>query len=275
MQEQAALKCISTLALLMVSATAVQAQSAVFTPYEDFNARGGAIDMGKWFESEQSRSIKNKALNLMQRAWGGSSPIGTRTAVGYNENFRNGSSITAMRAKVTVNAIEADACPDVGAAPAQARARLVGGFFNTIQPGGLGNGSAVGDVIGQIYLRRTSDSTDPAGILQIQAFATVCGDAACLTGPIINDQTVDFGTIKVGHSTVLQMEWDSASGSFYFSRDGANVTQVSYAGVVTDAGVPSNAFRQLSTRLQVPNCSSVRVSNMIDASFDDVFVNAQ
>jgi hypothetical protein len=274
MQQQAVLKGISTLALLMVSATVAHAQSAVFAPYEDFNARSGAIDIGKWFESEQSRSIKNKELNLMQRAWGGS-PTGGRTAVGHNENFRNGSSITAMRAKVTVNAIEANACPDAGAAPAQARARLVGGFFNTIQPGGLGNGSAVGDVIGQIYLRRTSDSTDPAGILQIQAFATLCADPACLTGPIINDQTVDFGTIKVGHSTVLQMEWDSASGSFYFSRDGANVTQVSYAGVVSDAGAPSNAFRQLSTRLQVPNCTSVRVSNMIDASFDDVFVNAQ
>jgi hypothetical protein len=203
------------------------------------------------------------------------------TKVAYNESLRNSQGVTAMRAKVTVNAFEANACPDAGSGVGQSRARLVGAFFNV--QGTPTPGSQLGDVIAQFRIRRLTNSIDAAGLLQVQGLVSVCADTSCSTGPVVGQP--EFGLIGIGQSTVLQMEWDNASSSFYFSRDGAPGQTVSYAGVslavgplglvpVVNASAPLNPFRQLSTRLEVPNCASAQKVGLIDASFDNFYVNA-
>jgi hypothetical protein len=82
-----------------------------------------------------------------------------------------------------------------------------------------------------------------------------------------------LGSVGIGTPTTVQLQWDKPGKTFYFARDGATYSgAVAYAQ--SDASPPSLLFRQLSTRVNLPSCQSApQVSGMVDARFDNVFVN--
>ena len=261
-----ALTALTVLAAL--AAAAVQPAQAVepFKVYDTFN--GPQIDLTRWVETERVRSLRAGALNLMQRTLGSATADSGLSFVNFNENLVNANAVTALRAKVTVNALEVNACPS-NPAIAEARARIVGGFFNVGTPA---PGSQLGDAIGQVKVTRFSNSADPAGVLRVIGSLAICTTADCNNANLVGN-AVDLGTVSVGQSLTIQIQWDQPGKAFLFGRDnGAFSGSVAYTEA--DASPPSLAFKQVSTRVSVPAClSAPAVSATVDASFDNIAVN--
>ena len=237
-----------------------------FKSYETFSAT--PLNPARWADGERARSIKNGQLNLMQRSWPLDSADTGTFSINFNENLSDPSAVTALKAKMTVNALEVSSCsanPAVG----QSRARIIGSFFNIGSPVPE---SQVGDVLAQVRLIRLSNSVDAPGVLRVQGLVVACTSADCGTSSNIGS-TVDLGTVNVGTAAPVQIQWDQPAKRFKFSRDAAAFSgNVAYTQ--TDASPPSVPFKQLSTRLDLPSCQSVaRTSGMMDSSFDLISVN--
>lgn len=256
---------VPAMAAALMAATAAQAAEP-FKLYDKFNEK--PLDPTRWLDSERARFIKGGGLHLMQRSWGlAGSDVGL-TSANWSTNFSDPAGITQIRARVTVNALETNACTS-NPAIADARARIIGGFFNIGTPA---PGSQVGDVTAQVRFMRSSNSTDAPGVLRVQGIVLACTTADCAGGVTIGN-IVELGAVNIGTPTTVQMQWDQPAKTFLFSRDGG-----AYSGTVgyaqSDVNPPSVLFRQLSTRVNIPNCQSApRVNALVDARFDNVFVN--
>lgn len=251
-------------------ATLATLPAGAVEPFRTFDNFGSAqIDLSKWQETERVRQVRRGALNLMQRTLPANTSDAGITSVNWNENIALATSpaVTAIKAKVTVNAVEASSCsanPSAG----QSRARIIGGFFNSGTPT---PGSQVGDVIAQVRITRFSNSTDPAGTLRVQGIASRCLDATCQQTTTLGS-IVEMGTVTVGTATTVQMQWDQPTKTFLFGRDGTASGAVVYTD--NDTAAPGVLFKQVSTRVDLPNCASAAgTAALIDADFDSVQLN--
>jgi hypothetical protein len=257
---------ITTLALGLTLATASAYAVEPFRPYDNFATT--PLDSARWQEVERVRVIRNGALNLLQRNLSANIADSGVAFYSWSESVANPAAVTAIKARITVNAVEAQACT-TNPAVVQSRARIVGTFFNVGTPV---PGSQVGDVLAQVRLTRASNSADPAGVLRVQGIASVCTNTDC-SGTTTIGNIVDLGTTPLGQATTVQLQWDQPGRAFLFSRDnGANSGSVGYTE--SHALPPTLPFKQLSTRMEVANClSAPRVSGLVDARFDNVQVN--
>jgi hypothetical protein len=260
------LVAITATAAALLALPAAQALEP-FAPYDKFSEK--PLDPAHWVEGEQVRTIRGAGLQLMQRKLGLAGSDTGLSFSNFNTNLTAPASVTALRARITVNGMEVNACAS-NPAPAQSRARIIGALFNV--NAAATPGSMVGDVTAQVRITRLSNSADPAGVLHVQGLALLCTSPDCSLGTVIGN-IVDLGTVTIGTPTVVQYQWDKAAKTFHFSRD-----QAAYAGTVgyalSDAAPPSQAFHQLSTRLDLPNCmSGARVPGSVDAKFDNIAVN--
>lgn len=250
---------------VMLAAAAPAQALEPFRIYDRFADR--TIDPARWQDNERIRVIKGGEIQLMQRTWGlGGSDFGT-LPMNWVASLANPQDITALKARITVNAFETNACP-TNPAIGDARARIFGTFFNVRTPT---PGSMVNDVIAQVRLYRTSNSTDPAGLMRVQGILSICTTADCISAATVGN-FVDLGTAMVGTPVTVSMQWDKPGKTFYFGREGFPTGTVAYSE--SDASPPSFANRYLSARVTVPSClSAPRVSATVDALFDNVFVN--
>jgi hypothetical protein len=254
------------LAALCAAAGAPALALEPFRVYDQFTDPG--INPDRFLAAERLLHANNGGLVVMQRSW----PLATSDfGVGFSnwaENFANPGAITAIRTRVNVRTIEVSSCP-TNPGIANSRARIIGAFFNagTPQPG-----SQVDDVTAQVRINRASNSADPAGLMRVQGLLQRCTNVDCSTTLVIGN-VVDLGTVSVGQPTVIEMQWDKGGKTFHFGRDrGAFSGTVAYTE--SDAMPPSNLFRQLSTRVDLPNCMSApRTPAAVDARFDNVQVN--
>jgi hypothetical protein len=248
----------------LLAAAPVQALEP-YKIYDRFTDK--TIDPVRWSDTEKIREIKGGAMRLMQRTYGlGGSDVGF-TPTNWQTNLSNPQNITELKATITVTALEAIACPS-NASVGDARARIIGGFFNTGTPT---PGSQLNDAIAQVRIVRFSNSTDPAGLLHVSGVLSVCTSADCNNAVTVGN-VVDLGTVTVGTPITVSLQWDKPGKTFYFSREGGTTGTVAYAE--SDASPPGFPFKQVSTRVNVPSCQSApRVSSLVDAVFDNVFVN--
>ncbi len=185
--------------------------------YDNFNAP--LIDPDRWFGSEFSflgaeavREIFGNRLHMRYRGYGDTGSNSDTMFDLFRLNFADADAVTAMKATVRVTNVESTGCAANGS-PTQARASLNGFFFNTRTPT---PGSAENDVLAAIRVRRLSDSTDPAGVLQVVAVVIHCGDANCFTGPFLG--FINLGTVAVGDKVTLRIQWDPDNNRFIFQR---------------------------------------------------------
>jgi hypothetical protein len=250
---------------LVLSVSSAQALEP-FRVYDQFS--DPVINPDRFQFAERVLQVHNGGLIVMQRAW----PLnGADVGVGFSswaESLQNPNAITAMRARVNVRAIEASTCA-TNPGVANSRARIIGSFFNANVPT---PGSQLDDVTAQVRLNRASNSADAPDVLRVQGLVFHCTNVDCSSTLTIGNP-VDLGTVKVGTATVIEFQWDKAGKTFYFSRDrGAFSGTVAYTE--SDAMPPGVAVKQLSTRVDLPNCMSApRTPAMVDARFDNVQVN--
>ena len=176
--------------------------------------------------------------------------------------------IRAIKATVKVNSALAVGCPTAGSDITQSRLRLGGYFFND----GTGEpGRVTGDVEARIDIRRLSNST-VANQLNVRAVVWRCiDDAQCLLTHTLFNQTL--GTILVGNTATVLLQWDPATNRFLFQLNTLPV--VSYTYTVPDAAPPQNFFdkKYIDIGHHIANCVASQTQAFMSANVDDVYVN--
>jgi hypothetical protein len=233
--------------------------------YDNFNVQD--LDPVKWpGYQERVREVTGKKLRLKARDYASTANDIETTGTSHSQLLAKPNKLTAIRATIRVNAIEMEACA-TNPAISQVRARVLGQFFNTGIPT---PGSSLNDVSAQLRVYRVSNSADPANTLRVAGLVVQCNDADCIDTTQIG--TASLGTVTIGGDVTVEMEWDKAGSRFLFSRDGGTPAAVNYA--VLDGSPAGEPLALIGVRNFVLNCTaSPRPSGMIDATFDNVYVN--
>lgn len=177
--------------------------------------------------------------------------------------FANAAALNEVAFTVTVRAAEAVGCPaNPGLAAAVAEFR--GFFFND----GTGTAGAEGDILAAITVNRFAPDTGP---LWVSGFVSRCDDQYCSSQTMLG--VADLGQVSLGQPVRLRLKWDQASHQFVFQMNSDPELATSYG--VSDTAPPSGPNKYIGLTRVLPNCTSApRPTAMIDAAFDDVFVNA-
>lgn len=240
--------------------------------YDNFN--NPLIDPNKWFGAEAGlgaearRIIQGGALRVFFVAYGNTASNSSLTNSALQLRFINPAAVTAIKATINVRQSAFTNCP-LNPEPTRVRARLSGAFFNsgTPTPGDLTN-----DVIAEVAVQRRGDSTDPPGVMRVRAFVNRCNDAVCTADLLTLLFFQDLGSVATGVPATISVQWDQPNHRFIFGFGGSKVG-APYA--VPDTAPPVLQRKDLNVQHRVPNCTAVpRPRGSMDASFDDVFVNA-
>ena len=158
-----------------------------FKIYDGYSDR--QIDPARWSDHEKVREIKGGAMRPMRTYGLGNSDAGA-TPTNWHSNLAPvAPSLAELKATITVTALETNGCPS-NPAVGDARARIMGSFFNTVATTG---GTQLDDAIAQVRLYRASNSADPAGLLRVQGILSICTTADCNATTIVGN-IVDLGT---------------------------------------------------------------------------------
>lgn len=228
------------------------------------------LNAARWMEGERVRDISFEGLRLFQRDWGGMNSDSGRGAVSWGDNLTVPGPVTQMRGQIRVDAMGLTSCA-ANPTPSRVRARLIGSFFNTGNPV---PGSALGDVLGQIQLVRQSDDSSAVNVLKVQGNLLVCTHADCSTSTPLGS-TVDLGTVFLGVTANVGLEWDKANRRFRFLRDnGATTLDIDYT--VSDAAAAGLPFKAVGLRIEPANClSGPRTTAFMTARFDSLSINSK
>jgi hypothetical protein len=233
--------------------------------YDKFS--GSSINGALWPDAERSVQVKNGQLQFLQRHYA----VTTTNSGSYHDSLlfdiANPVPVNELSVQVTINGVEAPACA-ANPTVSESRARLDAAFFNVSVPT---PGSSQGDVIGEIRVARFSNTTDPEGMLRVAGYIEYCLDPSCSNANF--SSSVDLSTVTIGHTAVIEIQWDQPNKQMIFSRDnGAFKGSVPYT--VDDSHMPGFDFKGLVTRLDVSNCIGASPpAALIDASFDNFMVN--
>jgi hypothetical protein len=246
-----------------------------FVLYDDFNSK--FIDGNKWFGGEVRsgavvlleyvREIKENRLHMVDRTLG--DPTSDKgISRGYNNlRFTNEGRITAMKATVQVNDVEAKGCR-ANPAPTPAGLQILGSFFNTT-PSPTPN-SQKNDVIAWIGIQRRSNSTDKPNVLEVNYMVVECVDSNCIPSNPLDKGFL--GLVMTGAVTELSIRWDQPNHQFIFQMDLQSAVFSPYK--VADVSPPGSGFKQLDLGHFVANCKGEpRSTAFMDAYFLKVFVN--
>jgi hypothetical protein len=271
-----ALSCLIAVFLLMF-ASSVRALEP-FALYDDFSST--FINEVKWSGAdshstgadilESVRQIQRGVLHIVNTTYADmSSNTGDSSGTTILE-FTDGDKITAIKATVQVNSIEATGCSGNTTHNTNARARLGGTFFNTGAPT---PGSYLNDVFAFIGIQLRSDSTDKPGILEVIGRVVQCNDSNCFSNTKLYEQIL--GTIKVKKKTDLIIQWDKTNHQFIFQfGSGKSAVSVSFTYTVSDTSPSGADSKRVDVAHRVAKCTAEpRTVAFVDANFDNVFVN--
>jgi len=278
--------CSCCLILLIVLAGVPAQALEPLAPYDTF--QGTLINPDKWFGGESFvlfprsstaavvgwgtealREIQGNRLNMAYQAYGNTNANSGFIFSALNLFFTNPAAVTAIAASVKVDDVEDRGCPS-NPGPTQAHAQVLGAFFNTGTP--TPTSGAVNDVRAAIFVRHLA--TDPPDVLEVVSALLRCTDLGCLpsTNEVIDVDVL--GPIKKNTEVRLQVQWDPANDRFLFQRDNEPPVISSYAPR-PDTASPGVPFKALGVVHFVATCTNTpRPASFMDASFDEVFVNA-
>jgi hypothetical protein len=291
--------CCIVILMVLISVPAQTQESLVL--YDDFNAR--FINPEKWSgrdggdsgvaTPECFRHILEGRLDMINSVY---SNTDSDTGYSFGSNrlfFPNGGDIKAIKATVQVKNYKVSGCTS-NTIPTQARARLLGSFFNAgprtqdswkndvvgdfitfLSSSGVMStqDSWENDVVGEIRIRRLSTSIDPPDVLEVMGYVFQCIDQYCSTATVLG--SVDFGTVMIGGSATLRVEWDQTNKRFIFQRDAKPEVYVTYTVSDTELpGAPYGGYKCLELSHVLPNCTTEpRPMAAMRAYFDDVYIN--
>jgi hypothetical protein len=246
-----------------------------FVLYDDFQSE--IIDLNKWFGAEMRdgaevllefvREIQGKRLHMTNLTYGDTTS-NKGFSRGYNTlRFTHESRITAMKAMVQVNNVEAKGC-QANLTPSIASLRLMGSFFNTTArptPSSQKN-----DVVAWIGIQRRSNSTDKPDVLEVNYWVAECTNRTCTSTTLLDKGFL--GVITIGSIADLSIRWDQANHQFIFQLDLQSAVFFRYK--VPDLSRAGLGFKKLDVAHFVANCmEEPRSKAFMDAYFHKVYVN--
>lgn len=242
----------------------------VYKVYDNFNAAGAVLDTTRWNQPELVREVVNGQLQLRHREVGQRhSNTGTLDTIN-KALLAKPQAINRLRAKVTVMQLEVADCPATGSDNSAAMARIVGSYFHI---GAASGSDRTNDVIAQVRVGRTARSTLEVGQLGVEGVLARCNTADCSSATVMGS-IQSLGTVALGTALRIQVDWDKASKRFIFTRDADASTAKTVSYTEDDSTAPVLPFKSLQTRTQLANCyTGPAVEGLIDARFDDVYVN--
>ena len=267
------MQLISTrLAALALAAGALSPAFAAegYVLWDDFNS-ATAVNPTKWLSLERVKQRANGALRFVQRDRAGQLNNTEMFNSTWGHDLKNPGAITQMRVTMSVAGFSvADCAANTNAeGPPDVQARAIGSFFNV---GAGAPTSRVGDVgAGVRYIRR-ANSVEAPNVLRVEGFVFQCGTADCNTGTSLIG-IAELGAVTTGQLLTMRFDWEPGQDRFNFYRGSDPVQRVSYAGR-PDTTAPFLAFKTIGTRTRLESCLLGRNEGYMDASFDNLSVNA-
>jgi hypothetical protein len=233
---------------LLASLLVPMSQAAGFEPlavYEDW--LDGVVDSGWWLGGEVTggqeleREVVEAApgvrmLRVRYRHEGSTtSDSGTRS-VSHFLRPPDHEAVTAVEAIYNVQSLDITACAgnNAGAVTRARPAQLVMEKFN--DGSSSGPGDRTGDLQAGVQAVRNGSSTAPPGMLSVEAFIIRCSDASCGTFSSVDSEVL--GTVAVGQTFRIRVQWDPANHQFLTGLDDApDVTLTYTASDTTPAGL--------------------------------------
>jgi len=250
--------------------------SAQLVLYDNFSKK--TIDPTKWeglqnFDSDLRESIReltptpgnddDNRLHLGQRAYSAVTDDNGGSGGMWGLAFPNPSAITAISFTAVVTRANVSAC-STNSGPTITEAEFRGNFFNVLSS----PTSSMGDVLADIGISRAT--TDTSTSLTVAGFVNECADQFC--GSQTNLAFQVLGTVSLGSTNTLSLQWDQPNHRFIFRLNNGNPVFARYS--VSDSTPPFFAEKGIDLSRVVPHCTSTpRPSAFIDAYFDNVYVN--
>jgi hypothetical protein len=261
-----------TLSQLWLLSTA----SAQLVLYDNFSKR--TIDPAKWeglqnFDPDLRETIReltpmpenddDHRLHLGQRAYSAVTDDSGGSGGLWGLAFPNPAVITAISFTAMVHKANVTACSTNSGLNVTV-AEFRGSFFN-VQSSPT---SSIGDVLADVGVSRSA--TDTSTSLTVAGFVNECADQFCASQTNLTYEVL--GTVSLGSTNTLSLQWDKPNHRFIFRLNNGNPVSEPYA--VSDSTPPFFEQKGIDLARVVPHCTSTpRPSAFIDAYFDNVYVN--
>jgi hypothetical protein len=252
--------------------------------YDSFNSE--FMDIEKWTTSERRdqgvmilesvRELHGGRLHMMGRTFGriveipNTPPVPLGTAAGdVNSSFGFEKVFESLKVSVKVNDVEVTGCPDINTSASSSRARLAAFFFNAgvitplPDPPGRTN-----DVLVQIRIQRSSNSTDKPRLLEVWADVGRCADPGCFGGP---GSLISLGKIMLGQWATIEVDWNGdRQFNLRLNKEPTIVFDIPSEWGVYPVSSPGNT---LGVANRIASCpADQRAVGFIDAEFENLFV---
>ncbi|MBS1972596.1 MAG: hypothetical protein JSU04_19975 [Bdellovibrionales bacterium] len=187
--------------------------------------------------------------------------------------FRHGNKVANhLEARVRVDSLKLDPC-DSNQVQSLLRTTIGGFFFNTLSENPR---DVRGDIFTVIGLARSSQDKTSADTLTLKAVVLLCEVPCYLreehTPPGRNPSRIlyekELGTVKVGESALLGLDWVEGQKKFVFSKDHKALSEY-----VVDLPIkaPSKAANpHVDVAHFTPNCKIDTAENEMTAEFSDI-----
>jgi hypothetical protein len=274
---------LSGIILLLVCLVGAPAQAHDrWVLYDSFNSE--FMDIERWATSERRdqgvmilesvRELHGGRLHMMGRTFGNTSAPYSGTRAGdVNSSFGFEKVFKSLKVSVKVNDVEVTGCPDVNTFASSSRARLVGFFFNAGEitplptPPGRTN-----DVLVQIRIQRSSNSTDKRRVLEVWADVGRCTDAPCIGASGDGILPALLGNINLGQWATIEINWDIDNDRFILklNKEPTIVVDFPSTWAINPVSSPANT---LGVANRIASCpADERAMGFIDAEFENLFV---
>jgi hypothetical protein len=185
----------------------------------------------------------------------------TEYRLGFANSFTNPAIIDHLEANFKVQSIDLVACstnetPGVTSTRTRPALLRMSAFNDGTSPA---PGDRTGDVFVTIQAFRDAVSTDPPGVLPVDAFISRCNHPTCNTTQIQNvAPSVPLPNVSVGPGFVLRVTLDKPNDKFIVSVLVGGVlttADLSYAGLFNDAGQSVQPFAEIDASVSTANCT--------------------
>jgi hypothetical protein len=242
--------------LLLVAVARGEASQESLLVYEDWTT-SPTIRSERWVAVDTTtlevrREVKGHHFLMRTRREGGETSDVGFTGARQRLVFTNPVAIDQIEADLEVRDLAVSGCATNAAQPSRVIAAV---FLNKFNDGAGAPGNMTGDHLISVGASRSSDSSDPDGVLRVVGALGRCIDAVCSNAFSIPGGIANLGTAVVGGPFTVRMTWDSPNNRFLVGiGDGPDVPIVYPAAI--NQKPASGPFADIRTQLVAANCTS-------------------
>lgn len=233
------------------------ASHEAFGVYEDWKGshtirsdRWTALEVGQ--AQEVALQIRGHQLVMRQRRESATTSAGFVFGR-YQLILSNPASIDQIEADIKIRSLEVSGC---ATNPTQPSRVIVAIFLNIFNDGSSpAPGNMTGDHLASISVFRESSSTDPEGVLRVNAAVLRCIDATCSNAFSIPNGVVDLPEmVLVGERFTLRLVWDAPENRVLVGV-GSNLDAAIVYPRAINVQDPGGPFADIRTQLLAANCT--------------------